>query len=628
MALSSQTETSDGTLVLLDVSIEYFNRSEITVLFDGVPTVTGWSWVGATDKKIAFSPAVPNGVVVKLQRQTGATEARHSFAGGAAFIPQVLDENFTQIVRVAQEMIEGTFPLSQLLSDLNMNGYRVTDLAPATDPAEAATYGQLLTEIADVYADSQTGASLQIIAERSTVATLVGKSIDLGSNSLTGTVAQFNAGLSDGDFATLAGTEVLTNKTLNLTGNTLVGTTAQFNAALSDNDFATLAGTETLTNKSVNLGSNTLAGTLAQFNIALSDADFASLAGAETLTNKTINLTSNTLAGTVAQFNAALSDGDFATLAGTETLTNKTLTNPAFSGTTANMGTVTTIDINGGTVDGAVIGGASAAAGSFTTLSASGQLTVADGTAGAPAVSNTGDENTGLFFPAADALGLSLAGTERVRFDSGGNEFLTGTGAGIWLNAPATFTHGMYTTGGDLAFRSAGANNALRISDGKSVALQGATPQVGAGVSFPATQVASSDANTLDDYEEGSFTPVISGSTVAGAGTYTVQFGNYTKIGTRVFFNLMVGISAHTGTGNILLSGLPFTPRNVSNNNHAVTLRVNGLSLTAGNYPQAWVSPGVASITLEQMPTGGGVSPSSIPMDTSFSLMVSGHYDV
>ena len=75
----------------------------------------------------------------------------------------------------------------------------------------------------------------------------------------------------------------------------------------------------------------------------------------DTLSNKTIALGSNTVSGTTAQFNTALTDGDFATLAGTETLTNKTLTNP---------------DINGGTIDGTVIGGSAAAAGSFTTLSA------------------------------------------------------------------------------------------------------------------------------------------------------------------------------------------------------------------------------------------------------------------
>ena len=58
----------------------------------------------------------------------------------------------------------------------------------------------------------------------------------------------------------------------------------------------------------------------------------------------------------------------------TTTLTNKTLTtpvlsNPSYSGTTANGGTVTTIDINGGTIDGTAIGSTTPAAGSFTTLS-------------------------------------------------------------------------------------------------------------------------------------------------------------------------------------------------------------------------------------------------------------------
>lgn len=57
------------------------------------------------------------------------------------------------------------------------------------------------------------GASSTLVSLVSTD-TLTNKSVDLANNTLTGTTAEFNTALSDGDFATLAGTETLTNKTL------------------------------------------------------------------------------------------------------------------------------------------------------------------------------------------------------------------------------------------------------------------------------------------------------------------------------------------------------------------------------------------------------------------------------
>lgn len=94
-------------------------------------------------------------------------------------------------------------------------------------------------------------------------------------------------------------TATLTNKTINLTSNTLTGTTAQFNTALSDGDFATLAGSETLTNKSVSLASNTLTGTKAQFNSACSDGDFlyvGDVSASDVTSTNTVTLTNKTMA--------------------------------------------------------------------------------------------------------------------------------------------------------------------------------------------------------------------------------------------------------------------------------------------------------------------------------------------
>lgn len=78
------------------------------------------------------------------------------------------------------------------------------------------------------------------------------------------------------------------------------------------------------------------------------------------------------------------------------------------------------------------------------------------------------------------------------------------------------------------------------------------------GIKFPATQVASADANTLDDYEEGTFTPSFTGG-ISGPG-YTTQLGHYVKIGSAVFFRMQLATNAGTGAAsNLVVGGLPFT---------------------------------------------------------------------
>ena len=131
----------------------------------------------------------------------------------------------------------------------------------------------------------------------------------------------------------------------------------------------------------------------------------------------------------------------------------------------------------------------------------------------------------------------------------------------------ATTSSGIVATAdntGQLQLQSAGTTAATFNSFG--IGLGSATPSSGIGITFPAAQSASSDANTLDDYEEGTWTPTVQGTSTAGAATYTTRVGRYTKIGNTVNVMCSLGWSAHTGSGDTVVAGLPFTSATYSLN--------------------------------------------------------------
>ena len=89
----------------------------------------------------------------------------------------------------------------------------------------------------------------------------------------------------------------------------------------------------------------------------------------------------------------------------------------------------------GATLDGMAIGGTTAAAGKFTTLEATGVATFSAGTVSLPAITTTGDTNTGIFFPAADTIAFTEGGVESMRIDSNGNLGLGITPQTWYLNS-------------------------------------------------------------------------------------------------------------------------------------------------------------------------------------------------
>lgn len=142
---------------------------------------------------------------------------------------------------------------------------------------------------------------------------------------------------------------------------------------------------------------------------------------------------------------------------------------------------------------------------------------------------------------------------------------------------------------------------------------------------FPASQNPSANVNTLDDYEEGTFTPVIYGSATAGAGTYTIQSGRYTKIGNMVAITIRVGWSSHTGTGTSMrMSGLPFTN---GATDAVLTMLPSSLLGIAGQIPMAQIQASTNFIIFRQYDPGAGTPYNDIAMDVDgTTLIITGTY--
>ena len=167
--------------------------------------------------------------------------------------------------------------------------------------------------------------------------------------------------------------------------------------------------------------------------------------------------------------------------------------------------------------------------------------------------------------------------------------------------------------------------NSTGLGVGVTPSGTGGCLQLKSGITFPATQVASSDANTLDDYEEGTFTPTVEGTSTAGTASYSVQSGLYTKVGRVVTIQIYIAWTGGTGTGNLSMAGLPFTSGGT--NYGILSAYPLNIALTAGYYLGANVNLNATTIGLFQLPTGGGAD-AAIPYDAAGSLLLTGTYFV
>ena len=145
------------------------------------------------------------------------------------------------------------------------------------------------------------------------------------------------------------------------------------------------------------------------------------------------------------------------------------------------------------------------------------------------------------------------------------------------------------------------------------------------GLKFPATQVASADANTLDDYEEGTWTPALS----AAAGTVaTTASGKYTKIGRMVTVSCYIDVTgASSNTGALTVTGLPFTCASGDSSGSAIAIWFDNLTGSATSL-QGYVIAGSTTILIQTNDGAGQTGDAADNMQSTTVLRISTTYIV
>ena len=254
---------------------------------------------------------------------------------------------------------------------------------------------------------------------------------------------------------------------------------------------------------------------------------------------------------------------------------------------------------------------ASTTAGVVTTADTSGELALQ--TAGTTAVTVSAAQNVGIGTSSpATILHTSISGSgEAGRFatTTDSTPFISiYSNGGIRAKLRASTAETALLTQGSTPLLL-GTNDTERArfnTTGALVFAGGTTTADGIGITFPATQSASSNANTLDDYVEGTWTP-----SIGGTATYSVQNGTYTKIGRVVTLHCYLGIADLNTGSTTTISGAPFSCASYGGDAGSIIIFNTGVS--GGNFVflQARIGESASTITFSGLTAAASSSTSS-----------------
>lgn len=127
----------------------------------------------------------------------------------------------------------------------------------------------------------------------------------------------------------------------------------------------------------------------------------------------------------------------------------------------------------------------------------------------------------------------------------------------------------------------------------------------GGQILFPSTQVPSANANTVDDFEKGVWTPSITFGGASVGQTYNTRIGRFVKIGDMVWANCYIRLTAKgSSVGEAFVAGLPFANSPTSFNPACLWF----LSVTFANQLIGYMNPGEALVKLQEQTEGGALT--------------------
>jgi hypothetical protein len=266
------------------------------------------------------------------------------------------------------------------------------------------------------------------------------------------------------------------------------------------------------------------------------------------------------------------------------------------------------------------------------------------GAVGAPSIYITGYATTGWYNIGANNWGFAVSGAKVLDIASTGLSVtgaITSTSASLHALSPlgAQAATRLYLSSADqtsatngLIVGDSAGNNALQVKGDRSVvlgasiatvsstglavtgttstttgmAVGGATAGTG-GIAFPAIAVAVADVNTLDDYQEGTWTPAVTFGGASVGVTYAQQVGTYTIIGDRCFGTGYITLSSKgSSVGAAKISGLPVAINAGLGASSPVSCYFD--SITFADFFQAICDSGASTISLGEITNAGAIS--------------------